>query len=220
MLTRTVVAAALFVVGGIVSAVDAQTSSTIRACVATKSGAVRIIGASDICKQGETLMTWNQQGPQGPTGPAGPAGSTGPEGPGRAVYDANGLRVGDVDQGGHLEALIISTYDGRVFLLRVSGTGVLTTGGLYFGTPDCTGPPLMHLSSGPSLGPLLTPVHVGPPGWTVYIPDPGAVPQTLGVQSQLNGAVCSPACCVNNNAVPYLPLVDLSTVFTPPFTIR
>ncbi len=82
---------------------SASTSpSTIFACVAQGSGAVRIVPAGTVCKAGgdngdeqksneqkgngddgkkETLISWNTQGPQGPAGPAGPVGPAGPQGP-------------------------------------------------------------------------------------------------------------------------------------------
>ena len=65
---------------GITSATFAQ-PATIRSCVTTKTGAIRIIGATDTCKQGEQIVTWNQTGPQGPLGPQGPIGLTGGQGP-------------------------------------------------------------------------------------------------------------------------------------------
>jgi len=81
MLIRIVaVGAAVFVLSGSVSVVSAQTT-IISSCVTSKTGSVRIVGATDTCKNGEIPMTWNQQGPQGPAGPAGPTGATGPQGP-------------------------------------------------------------------------------------------------------------------------------------------
>jgi hypothetical protein len=44
----------------------------IHSCVATKNGALRIIGATDSCKMGETPVDWNAVGPQGPIGLTGP----------------------------------------------------------------------------------------------------------------------------------------------------
>jgi len=57
----------------------AGTSQTIRACVKSSTGAMRIVSATATCKTGEKLLTWNTIGPQGaqgPQGPAGPAGGT------------------------------------------------------------------------------------------------------------------------------------------------
>ncbi len=44
-------------------------AGTIRACVTTNSGAIKIVGASESCKNNETLLEWNIMGPQGPAGP-------------------------------------------------------------------------------------------------------------------------------------------------------
>jgi hypothetical protein len=56
----------------------------IHGCVVSTSGYVRIVGANDTCKKGETPIDWNITGPTGPAGPtgsAGPVGSTGSTGP-------------------------------------------------------------------------------------------------------------------------------------------
>ena len=54
--------------------------STIRACVNQSSDTIKIASAGEVCKNNETLLTWNTQGAPGPAGPAGPAGGglTGP----------------------------------------------------------------------------------------------------------------------------------------------
>jgi hypothetical protein len=47
-------------------------------------GTVRIVKATEACKQNETALDWNGQGiagPAGPQGPAGPPGAQGPQGP-------------------------------------------------------------------------------------------------------------------------------------------
>ena len=68
-----------------------STSSTIRGCVDPRTGAIRIIGATQTCTSKESLLTWSTTGPQGPagpqgaTGPSGPAGPIGPSGPQGAV---------------------------------------------------------------------------------------------------------------------------------------
>jgi len=70
--------------------VSAQ-SGTIRACVGS-GGKLSVIGPSESCKAGESLLIWNAVGPTGPAGPigpTGPAGPTGPDGPaGRDGRDA------------------------------------------------------------------------------------------------------------------------------------
>jgi hypothetical protein len=80
---RMIGVAMMMVLTASVSSALAQTG-TIRSCVTTKTGAIRIVSATDTCKQGESLLPWNQQGPTGPEGPQGPAGAagaTGPQGP-------------------------------------------------------------------------------------------------------------------------------------------
>jgi hypothetical protein len=54
----------------------AATAPTIRACVSTKTGAMRYVPTKP-CAKGETAITWNVTGPTGPAGPAGPAGGSG-----------------------------------------------------------------------------------------------------------------------------------------------
>jgi len=47
------------------------------------------INSTPRCQQGDTLVTWNQQGPIGPTGPTGQTGKTGPSGPSGVVRDCS-----------------------------------------------------------------------------------------------------------------------------------
>jgi hypothetical protein len=54
------------------------------ACAKTNDGSLRLVTSSSDCRQQETAVQWNQQGPQGaqgPQGPAGPQGATGDAGP-------------------------------------------------------------------------------------------------------------------------------------------
>lgn len=63
------------------SAVAGAAGGVINACVNNGSGAIKIVGPGDTCKNNETLLSWNQQGIQGPQGPTGPQGPQGPAGP-------------------------------------------------------------------------------------------------------------------------------------------
>ena len=67
-------------VGGIASAIDAGTSTTISACVVKTSGAVRVVPTGTTCKRTEAPLVWNQTGPQGAPGTQGPAGEPGADG--------------------------------------------------------------------------------------------------------------------------------------------
>ncbi|HLZ73162.1 MAG TPA: hypothetical protein VKV26_24930 [Dehalococcoidia bacterium] len=68
---------------GAVALVRASGSGgTITACVKDNGERnTRIVGTAADCKQNESALTWNQQGPAGPAGPQGPAGPVGPQGP-------------------------------------------------------------------------------------------------------------------------------------------
>ena len=59
--------------------VAAQSSDVIRACL-NREGELRLIGPSDTCRPGQSLLMWNSVGPRGPAGPAGAPGPTGPMG--------------------------------------------------------------------------------------------------------------------------------------------
>ncbi|MGN6256469.1 MAG: collagen-like triple helix repeat-containing protein [Solirubrobacterales bacterium] len=52
-------------------------SSTIHACYAKRTGALRVAKA---CRNGEKAISWSKVGPQGPAGDRGPAGPTGAPG--------------------------------------------------------------------------------------------------------------------------------------------
>lgn len=66
-----------------VSATLTSTPSVIYACQSNTNGSLRVVSATTGCKNGETAIQWNVQGPQGDTGPVGatgPKGDTGPAG--------------------------------------------------------------------------------------------------------------------------------------------
>jgi len=77
----------LLVAGAVMVGAHGGDASMIHGCIAKDTKYVRIVGANDRCKSGETAIDWNVQGPQGavgqtgPIGPAGPIGATGSVGP-------------------------------------------------------------------------------------------------------------------------------------------
>lgn len=91
----------------------------IRACVNPKSGEIRLL-VGNACPPGDSLVTWNIEGPQGPQGPAGADGApgkdgaTGPAGAdgqsGGEVVDSLGQPVGSLDD----------AFNGKI--LRKEGT--------------------------------------------------------------------------------------------------
>jgi hypothetical protein len=62
-------------------------TALVHGCVDSKSGTLRVIAASGVCKNNETPLDWNITGPVGPIGPIGlmgpqgTAGAVGPSGP-------------------------------------------------------------------------------------------------------------------------------------------
>jgi hypothetical protein len=97
------VAALLVAAAGYVAAQD----TVINGCYDKKTGVLRIVAAGTLCKNGETGIFWNQQGPKGDTGatgPQGPKGDTGamgpqgPEGP-KGADGATGPQGKDGPQG-------------------------------------------------------------------------------------------------------------------------
>ena len=78
---------ALTVVAGVAYANGSSSSTTvIRACRNKSSGLLRVINAGASCRTGESLLSWNVEGPAGAAGPkgdtgaAGATGATGPQG--------------------------------------------------------------------------------------------------------------------------------------------
>jgi hypothetical protein len=153
---------------------------------------------------------------------------------GPAVYDANGKQVGPTIG-------ILTSQDGpvvvafrvgeRVIPLLVTRVGIggdLSFGGsqnnLFFETPDCTGPPsALALSSV-----MLPRAIVAEPGNTVYFVDPFGPSHLITQRSFLPGAGAGgqPGPCSSEagptviTVVPAIPLIDLDTLFTPPFSIH
>ena len=67
--------------GGLAFAAVPAEDGTITACRHNNSGALRVVDSAAACRNQETALTWNQQGPQGPAGPQGVPGPVGPQGP-------------------------------------------------------------------------------------------------------------------------------------------
>src|ERR1043165_2354061 len=54
--------------------------TSVYVCISSQGG-LRLISATDSCKNNETRFRWTISGPQGPAGPQGPQGPAGPQGP-------------------------------------------------------------------------------------------------------------------------------------------
>lgn len=103
-------------------------SPVVHACVAGGSGLVRIPGSGG-CRQNETALDWNVQGPQGepgPPGPAGPAGAAAGEPNTRVVgflqaRTAAGTIDGEATDKGHEKWITVLGFDGGAAAPVVSG---------------------------------------------------------------------------------------------------
>lgn len=147
--------AALLGIGG-VALVYAHGGDTTRIHSCVKNGTIRIVGANETCKAGETPLDWNitgqagppgpagPQGPQGPQGlqglqgPAGPQGATGPQGPEGPVgpQGPEGPR-GIVGFAKNMTTQIIPSTSRFTFTADCDPSESLISGGYYYnGGPD------------------------------------------------------------------------------------
>jgi hypothetical protein len=69
--------AALSVVSFVAAHGGPVTPGVVHSCVNGNSGEIKIVGANANCKNNQSALDWNSQGPAGSAGPAGPAGPTG-----------------------------------------------------------------------------------------------------------------------------------------------
>jgi FlxA-like protein len=150
---------------------------------------------------------------------------------GPAVYDANGKQVGPIvsiltSGGPVVVAFRVGEHVMPLFVKRV-GIGADETGtqnNLYFETTNCTGTPFALAQSST----ILPRAIVAEPGSTVYFVDPFGPSHLITQRSFLPGAGVGgqPGPCSAEagptvmTVVPVLPLLDLDTMFTPPFSVR
>ncbi len=76
-LALVTIAAGAYAVAG---ETNARQNTTLTACVAKKTGAMRLVANTARCRTTERRVTWGVRGPVGPVGPAGPVGATGATG--------------------------------------------------------------------------------------------------------------------------------------------
>ncbi len=189
-----------------------------------------------------------QKGDAGAQGATGNTGPTGPQGPGIALYDSTGKLIGPVTQSG--AALGINgTHAGRFLygdqayaLLDVLGTkyfvpadhlGFLSNILVIFPGQDCSGTPYARAGQQNNW----PDTNYGPPLSGTYLFGVSGVNRinahqllltpdySLGVQSFIAASYLTPdEECVNSqypeNGYPLITVVDLSGLFSPPFSVR
>jgi hypothetical protein len=149
------------------------------------------------------------------------------------VVDANGKQVGTVVGAMINQVTIALSVNGRSVLLEVTlavesqefpNAGSLLSpirgvGSLRFESRDCTGPPFLSRPANR----LLDWGAIAPPGLTLYLPEAsGAVPRRIAANSHRSYRDCwtleYPT--VSGPYVPAVAIVDLLTLFTPPFRVE
>ncbi len=135
------------------------------------------------------------------------------------VVDVNGKLVGEaIDLPGNP----VLAFQNEKLLFEVIVTPAFFSGygggALFYESTDCSGAPLMNLS--PT---LLLQTVVNPPGMTVYVPDTSAIAQEVNINSALPDVAQGGGCSTfsfTSFMVPAVPVVDLGSLFTPPFSVR
>ena len=158
---------------------------------------------------------------------------TAPHAPrGIAVVDANGKHVGTVVEARPRDVTIALSVNGRRVLLDViSAVSTQYSPGVAALVPPFRGAALLAFESGDCSGPpflfehpdrLLDAGAVAPPGLTLYLPEvPGAVSAKIvwGSYAGISGCQALELPYLAHSFVPAVAVVDLLTLFTPPFRL-
>lgn len=120
-------------------------------------------------------------------------------------------------------AAVVFEVDKQPFVVSVLATRFLSgsTEGPFFQSSDCSGTPLVRRDTQS----IITMAVISAPGSTAYVAEPDATPFTVinfeGTRLR-QGVGCEPA-IVQNATTTFLAaraVVDLDTLFTPPFSVR
>jgi hypothetical protein len=139
-----------------------------------------------------------------------------------AVVDAKGVKVGDVfslvDICCGLIGAVAFEVNKEIFVVLVSPQGFTADepNVVLFTSSDCSSPPFVVAEGGPTLFPAAA---VTAPGSTVYLAEPDATFEHLANSWRL----VSDGSCVPFGELGALPahvVINLDTLFTPPFSVR
>lgn len=150
-----------------------------------------------------------------------------------SVVDSKGKTVG-ITQGGifihnveafaptiEMRTIIILDVDGRLIQVAVNRDQFYGGQVIWFESTNCQGAPWLPAGGFNLEGPSLLPeVAVAPPGQTIYVAKPGAASQSITINSILDPGTRCRNYTAQVQAFPTEALVDLLSVFTPPFTLR
>jgi hypothetical protein len=115
--------------------------------------------------------------------------------------------------------LVAFNISGHPFVAQMTRDFIDTSGFTRVGyaSTDCSGTPLVQAV--PSQ--LIPPAGIAGPGTTVYWADPGGTPQPVMLNSFIQvGGTCISSGVSDTPVLPATFQVDLSTLFTPPFSVR
>jgi len=146
-----------------------------------------------------------------------------------ALVDSSGRKVGPASDALYGIATVALAVDDRIVPLQVVPSGRVAGGGLpslLFESVDCSGTSFVISDSCP--GNCFVPPFgaFNMPEPTIYVPNAQVGPQVVMVKSYRNQSFSVSSCesvggsgSFAQTVVPAIKLVDLSTVFTPPFTL-
>ncbi len=118
---------------------------------------------------------------------------------------------------------VLLEVDGLVVPVNVARDQFFAGAILNFEGENCTGKAWYPAESGQLV--LFPRAVIAPPGQTLYVDRLGSAPQSITIRSRFINGHINRGECVNftqtfPTEVPMQPLVDLLTVFTPPFSVR
>jgi len=123
--------------------------------------------------------------------------------------------------------IVAIDVQGHLILLRVAHNRLFPDrqpqNRVYFASADCTGPPLIrrvHRDPNDPPPAITIDAAIGPPGRTIYVPEPGATGQLTVPRSfweEDTDSCASPS--VGPGLVRALALANLEDYFTPPFRV-
>jgi hypothetical protein len=125
-------------------------SQQLYACVAARTGAIRMVVPPDGCNAKETAVAWNVVGPPGPPGTPGEPGTDGEPGPpGSAlqVFDGHGNKLGLFGGGDVSVFQVFDEANGVMLTIGSDGNPQMRLVTLSFATTDCTGTPYFFAAS-------------------------------------------------------------------------
>ena len=128
--------------------------------------------------------------------------------------DSKGKIVGSVAGALGFSTTVLLKIEDRLIPVALLKNSYLRASSLFFELPNCQGTAWII----PTPDTLVTNAMVRPPGNTIYIAEEDVVPVQITIAS-LFGTICQSS-SGKVEAVPAVPVIDLDTVFTPPFSVR